>query len=89
MDKISYQVIKINAMKKATLFLCFALLMLSFTCTNDDVTVVNTACLTNPTPDSVCTMDYTPVCGCDDKTYGNACVASAAGVLTWTDGACE
>ncbi len=76
-------------MKKASLLLCFALLMLSFTCTNDDVNVINADCLTDPTPDTVCTMYYVPVCGCDEKTYSNACVAGAAGVLTLTDGACD
>ena len=36
----------------------------------------------------VCDDIAMPVCGCDDKTYGNACEAAAAGVSTISDGAC-
>jgi hypothetical protein len=35
-----------------------------------------------------CTEIYQPVCGCDDKTYGNRCMAARAGVSVATDGAC-
>lgn len=42
-------------------------------------------CKTRP---DACTEEYNPVCGCDDKTYSNACHAAMEGVSVLHAGEC-
>jgi hypothetical protein len=50
---------------------------------------VNAGCVEKLNMDVVSTAQYEPVCGCNGKTYGNACVAGAAGIMIVYNGECK
>jgi hypothetical protein len=71
-------------MKKLLMY-SLGLLMAFAACTTNKI---SSDCKGKPNPDCACTEQYVPVCGCDNKTYGNACVAKCAGIKSFTKGQC-
>ena len=67
------------------LFIAIAILAL-LSCGKTDVP---SDCVGKINPNTVCTERYDPVCGCNNKTYGNACLAGAAGIRVVAQGECK
>lgn len=69
---------------KPTLIVIATLALLS--CEKDNV---SSDCVENGNTTVVCTTQYEPVCGCNNKTYGNACIARGVGIRVVAQGECK
>ncbi|NJL74046.1 MAG: T9SS type A sorting domain-containing protein [Saprospiraceae bacterium] len=47
------------------------------------------ACVGESSGETLCTLEYNPVCGCNNQTYDNPCAARIAGVKSWRTGTCN
>ena len=62
---------------------------LSFGCNSVDDNVDNCIDESKIDLDAICITIYDPVCGCNDVTYSNSCVAESAGVTSFTYEECN
>ncbi|NJN35577.1 MAG: hypothetical protein HC817_16275 [Saprospiraceae bacterium] len=57
-------------------------------CDKDRVAETTPECKEVLRADCVCTAQYDPVCGCNNVTYGNSCIASCSGITEFKKGEC-
>lgn len=67
----------------------YALILQMFVLLSTGASCSKEICEENPKNDCICTEQYLPVCGCNHKTYSNACKAECAGITSYVSGACE
>jgi hypothetical protein len=64
-------------------FVILMMITIGLGCSEDDI------CVEKLKDGCVCTTQYDPVCGCNNKTYGNACEAACAGIEVSYTGECK
>ena len=59
-------------------------------CFKDNANSYSNECKENQNIKEIaCTREFIPVCGCNNKTYSNQCIAGAWGIETYTMGECK
>ncbi|RYU93835.1 Kazal-type serine protease inhibitor family protein [Emticicia agri] len=74
-------------MKNVRIYIASALVLTCFCCSKKSSQLGK--CEEKVRDDRACTAIYQPVCGCNNKTYGNSCEAEARGITKYTEGECK
>ena len=64
--------------------LSFLIILFFFACNDSD----DDLCELGPVPPISCSQEFDPVCGCNNVTYSNSCVATLNGVPSFIPGEC-
>lgn len=67
----------------------FVILILVLVMTCGEPPTSDIPCQGEKDPTKACLMVENPICGCDGKTYVNACFASKNGVSKYKEGECK
>jgi hypothetical protein len=74
--------------KYCTFLAAFFTLTLCACSAEHSATINSDSCIAKPRKEVMCTTQYQPVCGCDQKTYSNACEADAVDIHVTHEGEC-
>ena len=72
-------------MKNLKILIVLSVLIATPACQKD----YKTDCQEATNDGRVCNKIYQPVCGCNNKTYGNSCEAESFGITSYTQGVCK
>tara|TARA_Y100000748_G_scaffold301289_1_gene301264 strand:- start:333 stop:557 length:225 start_codon:yes stop_codon:yes gene_type:complete len=73
-------------MKIIRIITLLSITQITLTSCNKDLVCIDESLIVE---NAACTKEYNPVCGCDNNTYSNICIATNAGIISYELGECK